>query len=38
MVDVLVPVAIDQTYSYKVPRGMELKAGDSSACRSARAR
>ncbi|MCJ9736387.1 primosomal protein N', partial [Bradyrhizobium sp. PRIMUS42] len=28
MVDVLVPVALDQTYSYKVPRGMELKAGD----------
>jgi len=24
MVDVLVPVALDQTYSYKVPRGMEL--------------
>ena len=23
MVDVLVPVALDQTYSYKVPRGME---------------
>ena len=28
MVDVLVPVALDQTYSYRVPRGMELKAGD----------
>src|SRR5262245_8399881 len=28
MVDVLVPVAPDQTYSYRVPRGMELKAGD----------
>src|SRR6476659_5838354 len=28
MVDVLVPVALDQTYSYKVPRGMQLKAGD----------
>src|SRR4029079_18064091 len=28
MVDVLVPVALDQTYSYKVPRGMDLKAGD----------
>ena len=28
MVDVLVPVALDQTYSYSVPRGMELKAGD----------
>src|ERR1700757_2460037 len=28
MVDVLVPVALDQTYSYRVPRGMVLKAGD----------
>ena len=28
MVDVLVPVALDQTYSYRVPRGMQLKAGD----------
>ena len=28
MVDVMVPVALDQTYSYRVPRGMELKAGD----------
>ena len=28
IVDVLVPVALDQTYSYRVPRGMELKAGD----------
>src|ERR1700749_1314592 len=28
MVDVLVPVAVNQTYSYRVPRGMELKAGD----------
>src|SRR6201995_3736517 len=28
MVDVLVPGALDQTYSYRVPRGMELKAGD----------
>src|SRR5689334_23561415 len=28
MVDVLVPVALDQTYSYRVPRGMELKPGD----------
>ncbi|MDB5630357.1 MAG: replication restart helicase PriA [Tardiphaga sp.] len=27
-VDVLVPVALNQTYSYRVPRGMELKAGD----------
>jgi primosomal protein N' (replication factor Y) len=25
---VLVPVALDQTYSYRVPRGMELKPGD----------
>ena len=23
MVDVLVPVALDQTYSYKVPRGLK---------------
>src|ERR1700751_2277561 len=28
VVDVLVPVALNQTYSYRVPRGMELKAGD----------
>ncbi len=28
IVDVLVPVALDQTYSYRVPRGVELKAGD----------
>jgi primosomal protein N' (replication factor Y) len=28
VVDVLVPVALDRTYSYRVPRGMELKAGD----------
>ena len=28
VVDVLVPVALDQTYSYRVPRGMELKPGD----------
>src|ERR1700760_3798036 len=28
IVDVLVPVALDQTYSYRVPRGMVLKAGD----------
>ena len=27
-VDVLVPVALDQTYSYRVPRGMALAAGD----------
>jgi primosomal protein N' (replication factor Y) (superfamily II helicase) len=28
VVDVLVPVALDQTYSYRVPRGMDVKAGD----------
>jgi primosomal protein N' (replication factor Y) len=28
VVDVLVPVALDQAYSYRVPRGLELKAGD----------
>src|ERR1700744_2823348 len=28
MVDVLVPVALNQTYSYRVPRDMELAAGD----------
>ena len=28
VVDVLVPVALNQTYSYRVPRGMELSAGD----------
>jgi primosomal protein N' (replication factor Y) len=28
IVDVLVPVALNQTYSYRVPRGMDLKAGD----------
>ncbi len=28
VVDVLVPVALDQTYSYRAPRGMELKPGD----------
>jgi len=28
IVDVLVPVALNQTYSYRVPRGMELQAGD----------
>jgi primosomal protein N' (replication factor Y) (superfamily II helicase) len=28
IVDVLVPVALNQTYSYRVPRGMELRAGD----------
>src|SRR6476661_5069273 len=27
-VDVLVPVALNQTYSYRVPRGMELAVGD----------
>src|ERR1700755_2013107 len=28
LVDVLVPVALDQAYSYRVPRDMELAAGD----------
>src|SRR3954468_1271076 len=28
VVDVLVPVALNQTYSYRVPRGMELDVGD----------
>src|SRR6478609_8512436 len=28
VVDVLVPVALNQTYSYRVPRGMELSPGD----------
>ncbi|MCP1911653.1 primosomal protein N' (replication factor Y) [Bradyrhizobium elkanii] len=28
VVDVLVPVALNQTYSYRVPRGMELAPGD----------
>src|SRR5262245_42866909 len=28
IVDVLVPVALDQTYSYRVPPGLELKPGD----------
>src|SRR5947207_4981094 len=28
VVDVLVPVALNQTYSYRVPRGMELEPGD----------
>ncbi|UTD26906.1 primosomal protein N' [Bradyrhizobium sp. WD16] len=28
VVDVLVPVALDQTYSYRVPSGMELSPGD----------
>src|ERR1700692_3898132 len=28
VVDVLVPVALNQTYSYRVPRGTELKPGD----------
>lgn len=28
VVDVLVPVAIDQAYSYRVPRGMEVQPGD----------
>ncbi|HZT27332.1 MAG TPA: primosomal protein N' [Pseudolabrys sp.] len=28
VVDVLLPVALDQTYSYRVPEGLELKPGD----------
>ena len=28
VVDVLVPVALNQNYSYRIPRGMELKPGD----------
>ncbi|WP_213773919.1 primosomal protein N' [Bradyrhizobium sp. dw_78] len=28
VVDVLVPVALNQTYSYRVPRGLELQPGD----------
>jgi len=28
VIDVLVPVAIDQAYSYRVPRGLSLKPGD----------
>ena len=28
IVDVMVPVALNQTYSYRVPREMQLKAGD----------
>src|SRR5665647_1650784 len=28
IVDVLVPVALDQTYSYRVPAGVELAPGD----------
>src|ERR1700749_3035933 len=28
IVDVLVPVALNQAYSYRVPRGMELRPGD----------
>src|SRR5256886_17175813 len=28
VVDVLVPVALNQNYSYRVPRGMELRPGD----------
>src|SRR6202035_810369 len=28
IVDVLVPVALNQAYSYRVPRDMELRAGD----------
>src|SRR4029079_4532388 len=28
IVDILVPVALDQTYSYRVPDGLELAPGD----------
>jgi primosomal protein N' (replication factor Y) len=28
VVDVLVPVALDRNYSYRVPRGIELAPGD----------
>src|SRR4051812_38007066 len=28
IVDVLVPVALDQTYSYRVPAGLDVAAGD----------
>jgi len=28
IVDILIPVALDQPYSYRVPDGMELRAGD----------
>ncbi|MGB7259713.1 MAG: primosomal protein N', partial [Pseudolabrys sp.] len=28
VVDILVPVALDQTYSYRVPAGLELAPGD----------
>ncbi|MGB6079984.1 MAG: primosomal protein N', partial [Xanthobacteraceae bacterium] len=28
IVDVLVPVALDRAYSYRVPRGLDLKPGD----------
>ena len=28
VVDVLVPVALNQTYSYRVPRGMDVAPGD----------
>src|ERR1700733_1198426 len=28
VVDVLVPVALDRAYSYRVPRGLDLKVGD----------
>src|SRR3981189_3076057 len=33
VVDVLVPVALNQAYSYRVPRGMELKPGDAACVR-----
>jgi len=28
IVDILVPVALDQTYSYRVPAGLKLAPGD----------
>ena len=37
-VDVLVPVALDQTYSYRVPAGLELEPGDLVAVPLGRAR
>ena len=36
-IDVLVPVALDQTYSYRVPDGLALAPGDLVACRWVRA-
>ena len=38
IVDVLVPVALDQTYSYRVPAGLELAPGDLVAVPLGRAR